>query len=50
MAGTEAKPEGVVTSSQISGLSSAGASESNGWADSVETGGSGYFPTLLQVA
>lgn len=44
VAGTEAKPEGLVTSSQISGLSSAGASESNCRADSVETGGSGYFP------
>lgn len=44
VAGTEAKPVVVVISSQLPGLSSAGSSESNGKADSVETGGNGYFP------
>jgi len=40
---TEAKTEGVVISSRHQGLSSAEVSERNGRADSVETGGSGYF-------
>lgn len=41
---TEARPEGVVTPSELSGLSSVGTSERNSGADSVVMGGSGYFP------
>lgn len=44
MGETEVEPKGVVTSFQLSGLSSVGASERNGGADSVVTGGSDYFP------